>query len=286
MSEGSTTEFRDNWVTREETEYSHFTRGEPKNQIQLAFQNHWETWNKIFPELKNIGRVLEVGAGRGTLSMYFADSGWDATILDIVPEVVEHAKTQFDNYSLPVKTILADCMDMPIPDNSFDVVFSIGLLEHFSNPEEVLREQLRVLAPGGLLIGYVVPEPSSECVQFSYEWINDIIRSTREENGEKEGGHPKSDVFRSSHRATYYKKILSKLGCKATESSGTYPVPMISWSTDFPFTLLSQKAEDILVSKFRELLLARGDAGFETPWLCEEKYGQAFLVWGRKPEPS
>ena len=282
MSEGSTTEFRDNWVTREEAEYSHFTRGEPKNQIQLAFRNHWETWNKIFPELKNIGRVLEVGAGRGTLSMYFSDNGWDTTILDIVPEVLEHAKVQFDIQSLPVKTIVADCMAMPIPDNSYDVVFSIGLLEHFANPEEVLREQVRVLAPGGLLVSYVVPEPSGECVQHSFEWINELIRVLAGNSVEIGTHSSKTEVFRSAHRAPYYTEILDSLGCASLGSSGTYPVPMISWSTDFPFTLLPEKAEEVLVSKLQNILLAREEAGSDIPWLCDEEKGQAFLVWARK----
>ena len=282
MSDGSTTEFRDNWVTREEAEYSHFTKGEPKNQIQLAFRNHWETWNQIFPELQNGGKVLEVGSGRGTLSMYFSQHGWDTTILDIVPEVLESAKSQFDSQGLAVETIVADCMKMPLPENSFDVVFSIGLLEHFSNPEDVLREQVRVLVPGGLLVSYVVPEPAGECIQHSYDWINDLLRSLLADSGQVRTQAPKAEVFRSDFRAPLYESILSDFGCQGVGSSGTYPLPMISWSTDFPFTLLPPEAEEVLMVKLRDLLSKREAAGAAHPWLCEEEEGQAFLVWARK----
>ena len=280
--EGSTSEFRDNWKNREETEYSHFTKSVPENQIQLAFRNHWKTWKKVFPELSSPGKVLEVGSGRGTLSMYFSQNGWDTTILDLVPDILDHAKRQFADHSLDVNAIVADCLEMPVPDGTYDVVFSVGLLEHFSQPELVLREQVRVLAPGGLLIGYVVPEPSSHCVQNSYEWVNDLLRSLMEKNSGREVSNPKSDVYRSDFRADYYSQILSDLACIEVGSSGTYPLPMISWSTEFPFTLLPDNAELALTSHLQNLLDARAENGSEHPWLCDEELGQAFLVWGRK----
>lgn len=282
MSDGSTQAFRANWLVRDEAEYSHFTTGQPVNQIQLAFRKHWETWNAMFPELKNIGRVLEVGSGRGTLSMYFSQNGWDTTILDIVPEVLEHAKTQFATRGLPVETVVADCTEMPFPDSSFDVVFSVGLLEHFSDPQRALREQVRVLAPGGLLIGYVVPEPSVDCIQHSYEWVNGLLRALLEDSRNLDNREQKSTVYRSNFGSAHYSRIMSNLGCENLGSSGTYPLPMISWSTGFPFTLLPNKAEELLVTKFIEILRSRESTGTNLPWLCEEEFGQAFLVWANK----
>ena len=281
--EGSAHEFRENWVEREETTYSHFTREYPQNQIQLAFRNHWRTWNRLFPELSTPGRVLEVGSGRGSLSMYFSQASWVSTILDLVPEVLQQAKTQFAAHSLPVKSIVADCLDMPIADNSFDVVFSIGLLEHFTDPGPVLSEQFRVLAPGGLLVGYVVPEPAPGCVQESHEWVNDLLRILLADDDDSGPGEQKSEVFRSDYRSEHYSRILSDLGCSGVGHSGTYPLPMISQSPEFPFTLLPPKAEIALTSYFQSLLDGRASAGIDDPWLCEEEFGQAFLVWGRKP---
>ena len=65
-------------------------------------------------------------------------------------------------------------------------------------------------------------------------------------------------------------------------TSGTYPLPMISYSPDFPFSLMDDEIEAILVEAFEEKLDAIEQKTGENPWLCSEAYGQAFLVTGRK----
>ena len=65
---------------------------------------------------------------------------------------------------------------MPYKDNTFDLTFSIGLLEHFDNYDEVIKEQVRVLAPGGMFIGYVVPDMPNN-IQKDFEWINRLLRT-------------------------------------------------------------------------------------------------------------
>ena len=76
-----------------------------------------------------------------------------------------------------------------------------------------------------------------------------------------------------------YKKIYSKLKLKKIFGTGIYPLPMISYSKEFPFTLLDKKSEKLLVSTFQNIL-----NNYETkdPWLCDEKFGQAILVFGQK----
>ncbi|WP_428641916.1 class I SAM-dependent methyltransferase [Roseibium sp.] len=67
---------------------------------------------------------------------------------------------------------LVDDADLPFPDLSFDRVMLVHALDHCSDPEAVLREAWRVLAPGGRLIA-VVPNRSglwaqSELSPFGY----------------------------------------------------------------------------------------------------------------------
>ena len=97
---GSVTAFDQNWSKRKETTYTHWTRGNPKNQIQLAFRNHWITFNELLDGRVGNKKCLEIGCGRGSLSAYFADENWDCTLLDISSIVIEQAKIAFNNAKL------------------------------------------------------------------------------------------------------------------------------------------------------------------------------------------
>jgi ubiquinone/menaquinone biosynthesis C-methylase UbiE len=78
------------------------------------------------------------------------EHGAHACILDYSEQslrlVRSHEKTR------KITCILADAMDAPLPDNSFDIVFHQGLLEHFTSPFPLIRENHRILKKDGLLV--------------------------------------------------------------------------------------------------------------------------------------
>jgi ubiquinone/menaquinone biosynthesis C-methylase UbiE len=271
-----------NWRNRAEASYLHWTRGQPSNQIQLAFRRHWITFNKIIESgLELTGsRCLEVGCGRGSLSAYFADAGWDCSLIDLSPSVINLAKDAFDKQGLRADFRVGNCLDLPYGDNYFDLLFSIGLLEHFEEIEKVLKEQIRVLKPGGLFLGYVVPESNSS-IQSEYQWFNEILKECLKEFQRNNDYSNKTDIYRSSFNSDFYLNKLKKLELVNCKSSGLYSLPMISNSIEFPFTLLTPSAEKIIVEKFNSILSSR-EIGNIDPWLCAEDEGQAFLVWGWK----
>lgn len=274
---GDSAAFDANWASRKETQYLHWTRGEPENQIQLAFRRHWITFNRLLDGDAGSKRCLEVGCGRGSLSAYFADAGWDCTLLDLSENAIRRAEEAFLKEDLKAKFDVGDCLDLPYEDRSFDLVFSIGLLEHFENIEDAITEQVRVLDKNGLFIGYVVPHiPDS--LQKDFEWVNELLRSIlkAETQEAKEG---KVDVFRSDEMSPRYISCLEQCGLKDIGARGIYSLPMVSHSPEFPFSLLPGEAEQTLVGVFESWLEASGE---EDPWLCDEGKGQAFIVWGRK----
>jgi ubiquinone/menaquinone biosynthesis C-methylase UbiE len=276
---GDTKSFDTNWKQRPEALYTHWTRGKPANQIQLAFRRHWLVFNQLMQERKLPGkRVLEVGCGRGSLSCYFSDNGYETTLLDYSAPVLEVAKAIFSSHGLVAKFVQGDALALPFADNSFDMTFSIGLLEHFDPFEKVIEEQTRILAPGGLFIGYVVPE-NPGCVQKDFNWINKILALYSKGSAELP---PKDDVFRTTTMSAPYIECMKKIGLVDVKTSGTYPVPMISPSPSFPFTLMPAAMEQVLTEHFEELLTERERITGRDGWLCEEKNGQAFLVWGWK----
>lgn len=277
--DGDSVAFDSNWRQRPETTYLHWTRGDPVNQIQLAFRQHWLTFNELIGERNGKRRCLEVGCGRGSLSAYFADAGWDCTLLDLSEAAIDQATKAFTEAGLVAKFDVGNCLELPYEDGNFDLVFSIGLLEHFEDIGPVISEQVRVLAPGGIFIGYVVPHLPN-CIQKDYEWINDVLRAIIDKPDATLSA--KSEIYRSDALSQPYLEIMELLGLKNCQSEGTYPLPMISHSPDFPFSLLPPVAEKSLVATFQKWLLKRQKRFKRNPWLCPEGEGQAFLIWGEK----
>lgn len=96
-------------------------------------------------------RVLEIGAGTGRDTAALAVLGHRAVALDASPEAL--ALTARAAPGLVGRGIVGgDAFHLPFPDATFDAVFHQGVLEHFGNPRAFLAENLRVTAPGGLLV--------------------------------------------------------------------------------------------------------------------------------------
>lgn len=93
--------------------------------------------------------VLEIGCGAGFSSIIFARDGAHVTASDLTNEAVEITKEKFELLGLPGAVVQADAEDLPFDDNSFDIVFSSGVLHHTPNGQKAVDEIYRVLKPGG-----------------------------------------------------------------------------------------------------------------------------------------
>lgn len=111
-----------------------------------------EKIDKIFEKKLKRVKILEVGAGSGSDLVFLAQKGAYCTALDYSKEALEVCRKLTKSNGVKVKTVKADCRKMPFDDNSFDLVFSVGLLEHFKNPLPILREQIRVVKKGGRIL--------------------------------------------------------------------------------------------------------------------------------------
>ena len=85
------------------------------------------------------------------------------------PQAFKLAEQNFRREKLPVpKFVAADATNTGLPTDSFDCIYSIGLLEHFDNPQPLLAETLRLLKPGGLAFHVVVPTIPERRMLLSY----------------------------------------------------------------------------------------------------------------------
>lgn len=103
------------------------------------------------------GRLLEFGAGVGAFPKRLLAEGYrgQITCADILPKPTDVPPE--------LRWITAD-LNQPLeaPDNSFDVIVSIEVIEHLENPRAVFREFARLLVPGGILI---VTTPHQQCLR-------------------------------------------------------------------------------------------------------------------------
>lgn len=278
--QGSVGEFRANWRGRRESVYNHWSPGSPRNQIQLAFSYHWEVFSDLMGKARP-GRMLEVGSGRGSLSSHFAAQGWQPTLLDTSPEVLAIAKDIFARNGHRAEFIVGDANKLPFDDRQFEVVASIGLLEHFEDASATIDEQWRVLAPGGWLFCYIVPERPDNLQRY-FNWINAILKLVIGLGTKAKAAVAKQEIYRSDAGSEVYLPLVRKHEPARVVVSGMYSMPMISHSPEFPFSLLPGPLERVLVALFRAAVWFRGKLTGRHGWLCEERNGQAFLVAAQK----
>jgi ubiquinone/menaquinone biosynthesis C-methylase UbiE len=101
-----------------------------------------------FAEAKNLN-VLEIGCGLGTDGAQFAKAGANYTGVDLTEAAVELAQRRFELFDLPGTFRVADAEHLDFPENSFDLVYSHGVLHHTPDTAAAVREIHRVLRPGG-----------------------------------------------------------------------------------------------------------------------------------------
>ncbi len=94
-------------------------------------------------------KVLEIGCGLGTDGAQFAKAGSDYTGVDLTDAAVDLARNRFELFGLAGTFRTADAENLDFADNSFDLVYSHGVLHHTPDTARAVREVHRVLQPGG-----------------------------------------------------------------------------------------------------------------------------------------
>lgn len=136
----------------------------------MGNKEHWETYHKQWKDrlevpanprtikailsildIKN-KKILEVGSGSGRDSVYMAKLGADCYLVDYVEDPLKIAKKIAEKENVKITTIKSDARSLPFKNGYFDLVYSQGLIEHFTEPEVLIKEQIKVLKRGGYLL--------------------------------------------------------------------------------------------------------------------------------------
>jgi tocopherol O-methyltransferase len=116
----------------------------------LSWAGYTETDSATNPKT-----IIDVGCGIGGSSLYLAQK-FDANVTGITlsPVQANRATDRAKNVGLQeqVQFQVANALEMPFPDNQFDLVWSLESGEHMPDKTQFLAECYRVLRPGGKLI--------------------------------------------------------------------------------------------------------------------------------------
>jgi ubiquinone/menaquinone biosynthesis C-methylase UbiE len=93
--------------------------------------------------------VLEVGVGLGSDFVRFARAGARLHGIDLTEAAVALVRRRLELEGLSAEVTVADAEALPFADESFDLVYSWGVLHHTPDTQRALREVRRVLRPGG-----------------------------------------------------------------------------------------------------------------------------------------
>lgn len=93
--------------------------------------------------------VLEIGLGLGADHECYARAGANLHGIDLTPRAVEITRRRLEMQALVSDLRVGDAEALPYANESFDLVYSWGVIHHSPNTPQAAREILRVLRPGG-----------------------------------------------------------------------------------------------------------------------------------------
>lgn len=111
----------------------------------------------LLPYLKPGLKILDCGCGPGSMTIGFARCSENGEVIgiDIEDSQLEIAREDARKAGVTNVTFQhASVLELPFADNTFDIVFSQGLISHFSNPLAVVLEQKRVVKAGGIVAAH------------------------------------------------------------------------------------------------------------------------------------
>jgi len=127
-----------------------------KDYFEQVEQHRYATESDIFSFAQftrfHGKKVLEVGVGAGTDFLQFVRSGAHAYGMDLTQEAVNHVEQRLDVYGLKAEEVrVADAESLPYENNSFDLVYSWGVIHHSPDTQKCLSEIVRVVKPNGTI---------------------------------------------------------------------------------------------------------------------------------------
>jgi len=142
--------------------------------VRKMVRREWRTcrWKATASALKQqFGRLaglktLELGSGKGDVSLLLAMAGAEVTLLDSEKTALQRAADQFGHYGLPFRAVPGSIFDLPVDlPGRFDAAISWGVVEHFPRPAafQACLAHRQAVHAGGMVI---ISVPNSRSLPY------------------------------------------------------------------------------------------------------------------------
>ena len=142
---------------REELINNHYNNYDEESRLVKDNTHNIEflvTQEYIKKYLKKNDKILEVGAGTGRYSLYYAKEGYDVTAIEYVQHNLDILKSKIED-NMNIIAEQGDAVDLSrFPDNTFDMTLVFGPLYHLYNDEDInkaISEAIRVTKKDGTI---------------------------------------------------------------------------------------------------------------------------------------
>ena len=144
-------------------EYYERRYSELQEETFPADEVRYRAWFRKLSEEKNPkGKLLDIGCGVGHACSFFSNLGYAVAGVDISAEAIAFAQKREPRGTFEVAK---ESGELPFPNNAYNLVTCLGVLEHIPRPEMTLREMQRVCHADGVCV-LVVPNIGSPYFWF------------------------------------------------------------------------------------------------------------------------
>jgi sarcosine/dimethylglycine N-methyltransferase len=152
----------------------------PTDPIAVASRRTVETMAQLLPDPSADWRILDIGSGYGGAARYLAQT-WGCRVTALNLSEVENQRNrqlcQQQGLAEQIDVVDGSFEQIPCENAQFDLVWSQDAILHSGDREQVLREVVRVLKPGGIFI-FTDPMQSDSCPEGVLQPILDRIHLT------------------------------------------------------------------------------------------------------------